>query len=92
MVWYVTEHEWADEMVDGPSVLNLDKSTDWLTHDPSFEWTEDDLAEFEHERRVAEQNEAFYMSYFEMAYGEPFRCWTWVVLSGKGKDGNSIQV
>ena len=28
---------------------NDDASLDWLSHDPSFEWTEDDLLEFKME-------------------------------------------
>ena len=81
MTWYVTEHEWNDEMLDAADQLQLVDNTSWLTHDPIFEWTEEDLREFEHQRRYEEQlAEQRYMSFFEMAYGEPFKCGTWTYL------------
>ena len=39
------------------SFQNLDLSSDWLEHDPEFEWTREDLEEFEREElwRTCEQ-------------------------------------
>jgi hypothetical protein len=34
---------------------NIDADKTWLDHEPTFEWTEDDLAEFERDRLYAEQ-------------------------------------
>ena len=35
---------------------NLDTCRDWESHAPEFEWTDDDLQEFEEERQAIECN------------------------------------
>ena len=41
------------ESLDG--FQNLDKSNDWQSHEPGFEWTDDDLMAFEYDLMVEEQ-------------------------------------
>ena len=65
----ILQHQLED--LDG--FQNLDESTDWLSHDPKFEWTEDDLAEFEFDRRVAENERLAMAAWWEM---EGVRCAT----------------
>jgi hypothetical protein len=61
------------ETLDG--FQNLDNNTDWLDHEPKFEWTDEDYAEFEHDRLIAENNRLAMAGWWEM---EGVRCWTWV--------------
>jgi len=52
---------------------NRDDSDDWRSHNPQFAWTEEDLEEFEHEKRVAEQERQAMIGWWEM---EGVRCGT----------------
>ena len=52
---------------------NMDDSGDWRDHEPEFAWTDEDLAEFEHDRRVAENERLAMAAWWEM---EGVRCGT----------------
>ena len=52
---------------------NLDSDKSWLDHEPKFEWTEDDYAEFEWERRVEENDRLSMAAWWE---DEGVRCAT----------------
>ena len=52
---------------------NMDESDDWMEWAPEWQWTDDDLDEFEHERRVAENERLMMAAWWEM---EGVRCWT----------------
>ena len=59
-----------DAADSGMSFQNLDADEDWLTHDPKFEWTEDDL---EQQRRLEEMELLAMVGWWEM---EGVRKWT----------------
>lgn len=44
-----------DQIESLDAFQNLDDEFEWADYDPGFEWTEGDLAEFEHDRLVEEQ-------------------------------------
>ena len=50
-----------------------DRSTDWLDHEPTFEWTDDDLEEFQRERAIEENHRLMMAAWWDM---EGVRCWT----------------
>jgi len=52
---------------------NLDDDFDWADHDPSFEWTVEDLEEFEHEERAVRAEIEALIGWWEM---EGVRCAT----------------
>jgi hypothetical protein len=61
------------------SFQNLDDCEDWLSHDPTFEWSEDDLAEFAHEEAYRKQEQEAMAAWWDM---EGVRCATF------GRDPN----
>ena len=52
----ITRHLELFESLDG--FQNLDTSKDWKNHNPTFKWTDEDLAEFEFEEKFAQRMEA----------------------------------
>ena len=67
----IVSHDQIEDVRDG--FQNDDASTDWLSHEPEFEWTEEDLAEFERDREYEEQNRLAMADWWEI---EGVRCWT----------------
>ena len=65
------------ECLDG--YQNDDRCLDYLSHDPKFEWSGDDLAEFAYDREVAAQERLAMAGWWEM---EGVRCATF------GRDPN----
>ena len=61
------------EIEDLEGFQNEDASEDWESHDPSFEWTAEDLEEFEHDRRCAIAEQQALAAWWEM---EGVRCAT----------------
>ena len=59
------------ESLDG--FQNLDSSDDWLSHDPTFEWTDDELADFQREEDYEQQQLDAMAGWWEM---EGVRCAT----------------
>lgn len=59
------------ESLDG--FQNVDSSKDWLAHDPSFEWTAEDLLEFHREEDIARQEQEAMAGWWDM---EGVRCAT----------------
>lgn len=52
---------------------NLDSDMSWLDHEPKFEWTEEDYAEFEQQRIIEENDRLSMAAWWE---DEGVRCWT----------------
>jgi len=65
----ITEHQ----IEDLEFFQNLDNCKDWLNHNPSFEWTEEDLEEFQHEERCRENEQKAMAAWWDM---EGVRCAT----------------
>ena len=80
---FVTEHEFFDSLGEYSDFQNLDRDKSWKDHNPVFEWTEEDLIEFEEQRRIeeADQHVPSWSSLFceESEWGgPPFKCLTFV--------------
>lgn len=52
---------------------NLDKDIDWQSHEPEFEWTEEELAEFERDKQLDEMELEAMAAWWDM---EGVRCAT----------------
>lgn len=68
-----------EQLEDLDGFQNDDQSNDWQNHDPVFEWTPEQLEEFERERRYAEQEAEAMAGWWDM---EGVRCATF------GRDPN----
>ena len=60
------------ESMDG--FQNQDDDDSWQHYAPDWEWTDSDLAEFEHELLVEENERLAMAAWWEM---EGVRCWTY---------------
>ena len=63
----------TDQIESLDAFQNTDDCQDWLSYEPQFEWTEDDLAEFDYEEKVAEMERQAMAAWWEM---EGVRCAT----------------
>lgn len=68
-----------DEIDTLEAFQNADDCQDWKSHDPTFEWTEEELAEFARDEEYAKQEQLAMAAWWEM---EGVRCATF------GRDPN----